>query len=409
MLRLRLERRLQGSSDPEDMLEEAFVDASRRLPSLGRTTVMCRKRPGPPTSRNLAPGHLPLDLDYAQKENYVFNNLACSIRTTRPFRMGSRRPDAVRARLQLETLEDRSVPSTLTGFSLVEQQGFPGPQTTVVSLPTTFKDTIDQTWQGLRNGTQLINSGTETLAQMVESTIQQNAQGQGVNAYNISESFASQGAYSATLDTSQGDPTLTVRFDLGGNTLDFTTTTDTIFGSWADPTFHVVFDMTIDVNLTLPSTISPSTTVTASATSSIGSVTVSSNNAGVWWANVFGNNICQSIASGISGNSQSLPGLVPAGPLSVLLQGEANKGYTHLHTGLDSSGNLLLTGQTPNLVLNGFANDDIFLETSSDGTVTASAGGKWGTFDAGYLKTITINCTREAVRSTSREYPPAWA
>jgi hypothetical protein len=310
-------------------------------------------------------------------------------------RKGKRKRQAARARLQIETLEDRSVPSTLTGFSLVEQQGFPGPQTTVVSLPTGFQDQIAQKWQDIH----------QTFDQVIADGVQQAAQQQGVSAYNISDSLTSQGTYSATLDTSQPTPTVQIQYRVANNTLDFTTTTNDVlgifgFGSYADPSFHVVFGMTLYVSLTLPSLSSQPPGV--SATASITDVTVSSDNLGVWFdqlgADVLnglgwdvGRSIAQQVADGLSGQSQGLSDPLPTGILQDQLNIEAANGYTHLHAGLDNDGNLLLTAQSPNLVINGSANDSIFLDASSDGTVTAIAGGQWASFDAGYLQMITIN------------------
>jgi hypothetical protein len=297
-------------------------------------------------------------------------------------------PRAARARPQVEVLEDRLVPAGLTGFSLVEQQAFPVPQATpVISLPTVFKDQFNQNWQGLRNGTMTING--QTLQQMVTADIQQAAQKQGYTAYDISESFASLGTYSAKLDTSSN--AVQIQYDTW-DTMDFTTTTKTIFGSYGDPTFHVIYELTIYVNLTLPSALSSQAQVTSSAASLAHNVTVSSQNVGVWLANLFGNNIIQDLANQINGNSKDLSGLVPTGQLNSLLQFEAAKGFTHLHTGLDGSGNLLLTAQGPNLVINGSPNDDIILKKLSDNSVVVFAGGQWATFDPGSFTTITINC-----------------
>src|SRR5262249_33632969 len=123
----------------------------------------------------------------------------------------------------------------------------------------------------------------------------------------------------------------------------------------------------------------------------INSDTVSTNNVFVWLGNLFGDNITQQIANQIAGNTQTLPNVVPTDTLNSLLQGEAAKGYTHLHAGLDGDGNLVLTAQQPNLEVNGSNSDDIVLNTMADGTVEIYAGGQWGSFDPGYLQTITIN------------------
>jgi hypothetical protein len=294
-------------------------------------------------------------------------------------------------RPQLETLEDRLVPYG-AGFSFVEQQGFPGPQTTVVSQPTGFADQIVQAWTNLTNGTVLING--QTLDQAIKAAVQQAAQQQGTSAYNISDSFyaAAPGGiadwgheYTGSLDTSGANPVWHMHYILPGGTIDFTTT------DFTNPSFHVVWGGTMDVDLTLPSALSSQATVTPSVTVNVTNATVSSNNFFVWLGSLVGNNACQKMADQIAGTTQNLQNVVPTDTLNSLLQGEAAKGYTHLHaaTGLDS--NLVLTAQMPNLTINGSANDNILLETGPNNTVKVYAGGQWGTFDSGYLQSITIN------------------
>src|SRR5438105_3011079 len=107
-------------------------------------------------------------------------------------RHATRKPTFSRAHLEVTTLEERLVPSGVTGFSFVEAQGFPTPLTTVVSRPTAFQDQIDATWQDILSGKQLL-AGGETLQQQVSDSIQNSAAKQGLSAYNISENFAKTG------------------------------------------------------------------------------------------------------------------------------------------------------------------------------------------------------------------------
>src|SRR5262249_7592050 len=67
---------------------------------------------------------------------------------------------------------------------------------------------------------------------------------------------------------------------------------------------------------------------------------------------------------------------------------------THLHTGLDASGNLLLTAQKPDLVINGTDSDHIVINAGGSAVgngVLIKAGGQWAQFDPGYLHTITVD------------------
>jgi hypothetical protein len=311
-----------------------------------------------------------------------------STRNLRSLRSGLRKPAARRACLEVTHLEDRLVPSTITGMTFLEQRDV-STLVPVFSSPTLFQDQINQTWQNILSGRQLI--GGKTLQQEVNDSIQQAANQQAVNAYDIKESFASRGDYSAWLDTSSGRPTLDVRYHLGGNSMDFTTTTNSPLGGWADPSFHVSFDMTLNVSVTLPTSLSPGSTISASASGVIDHVHVSSDNTFVWLANIFGTNVPQEIADHVNGHTQDLSGLVPTGALNLLLRGEAARGYTHLQAGLDGNGNLQLTGQKADLVVYGNNNDHIVVRETADSGVQITAAGQTETFDAGYLRSITIN------------------
>jgi hypothetical protein len=236
-------------------------------------------------------------------------------------------------------------PAAITGVTFDQSPGSGGSVTQLGSYPTVFEDGIDQTWQKIVQGSQLIHG--QTFQQLVQTAVQQVAQGQGVTAYDISDSFTTQGSYSASLDTSSLDPTLHIVYYLGNNNLTFTTTTNSPLPSFTDPTFHVQFDMSIDVSLTFPSPLSSQSTVTASAVVSVGRWTVQSSNVLVWLENQFGNNIPKKIGDAISGYALNLSSLVDLGKLNEALQFEGALGYTDLSAGLDNTGNLVLKAQAP--------------------------------------------------------------
>jgi hypothetical protein len=298
----------------------------------------------------------------------------------------------------VETLEDRLVP-TVTGFSLFDQQGFPGPLAAVQiqghDFPTIFKSTFDTQWQNVVNGQQLIYG--QTIQQMVASLVQKQAQTKNVIAYKISESFAPKGSYAGNYDAWADPYTLKMQYFLPNNTLDFTTTTNSGWGTYADPKFHITYDLTIKVDLTFPSSLwAPR--VDSSASAVINNVRVSSDNVGVWWEDLKGNDILGSMANQLSGTSYDLPGLANGSDLNLLLQLEAGKGYNHLVMRSDptpdanGNHNLLLVAQLPNLVINGSANDTILVSGLPDGSLVAVAGHQLGQFDPGYLQMVTVNC-----------------
>jgi hypothetical protein len=298
-----------------------------------------------------------------------------------------------RPHLELIALESREVLSTLTGFNYVEQQAFPAPQTTVTSNPTAFQDQLNQSWAKIASGQQLIGSPQQTLSQLITSSVQAASKAQKTSAYNISEGFAAKGDYSATLDTTGANPVLKIQYHLGGNSLSFTNTTNSILGSYADPTFHVTYDLTINLNLTFATNLTQPNPVSVTANASVGNVNVTSKNVLVAVADFFGSNITGQIANGLNGHSVDLSNTVASSTstLNAGLSLEAFRGYTHLQVGLDGSGNLLLTAQKPDLVINGTPNDHIVVANGPNGSLQVTEGGQVATFGAGYLHSITIN------------------
>jgi hypothetical protein len=254
---------------------------------------------------------------------------------------------------------------------------------------------MDQSWQALKSGSMKISN--QTLDGLVQSDVQKAVAKQGKSAYGISDSFASKGSYSASLDTSGANPALHIQYQLTGSTLDFSVPGPFHWlGDWTDPTFHVAYDLTIHVYLSWSPDLTTQSTVTASASADVGNVSVTSHNVVLWLAHLFGDNSVQDVANDMSGQSQDLSAMVPTGAMNALLQGEVAKGYTHLHTGLDASSNLLLTAQKPDLVINGTDSDHIVINAGGRavgaGSVQIKAGGQWVQFDPGYLHTITVDC-----------------
>jgi hypothetical protein len=287
----------------------------------------------------------------------------------------------------IETLEARQLFS-VTGFSLVDQASFPGSPTTVTSQPTVFQSTLQKSWLQLVGGQLKING--QTLGQTIASGIQQAESAQGLSAYNIGSGFDGTPVYNGTLKTTSSGGVLQLTFDAIGNQTTFTSTTNSIFGSWADPTFHVTYNLDLTIDLSLPSNLSGGK-VTATAFATTSDVTVSTSNVLVGLSDIFGADIPGKIAAGINGQSQNISSVVPTGLLNTALQLEAAQGYTHLQIGLDSGGNLLLTAQKPTLLVNGITNDHISISSGSRGSVVIAASGQTGTFQGGLLKTIVVN------------------
>jgi hypothetical protein len=243
------------------------------------------------------------------------------------------------------TLVDGSVqafasdPAVLTGFTLYQSQASPvwGPGQSLISETSAFEDVIEQTWTNIAENQEEIHG--QTLQQYIYSQVQQDAEKDKVTARHISDTVGTQGSYSAALDTSSTDPTLHIDYYIGGNTLTFTTTNDTSAGSYADPTFHVTFDLSIDVSMTLPSSLSPQSTVAVNATAMVVNVYAHSSNVFVSSSQV------QEVANAIAGNTVDLSSLVDTGLLNAGLQGQAKEGHTFLSASLDNSDNLVLWTQ----------------------------------------------------------------
>jgi len=306
---------------------------------------------------------------------------AARVRTTRARR---------RRRFELDALEQRQVLSSLTGYSFVEQQGLPGPQVTETSSPTTFQTELNRAYHSIVSGQQQIGTPSQTLSNLVTSSIQKN-EPQGHTAYNIGVSSTPTGNYSAVLATSGANSVLEIKYVATGNSLNFTSTTTSSSGA-ADPTYHVTYDITIAINLTFSPNLSLANPVTATASAQIGNVTtVASPSVSVAAANLLGTEITGSIAGGLNSNTADLSNMVPTTALNTELHGVAAQGFTHLHVGVDGSGNLLLTAQKPDLVVNGSANDNIVVASSPSGSAQITEGGQTTLLDAGYLHSITVD------------------
>jgi hypothetical protein len=288
----------------------------------------------------------------------------------------------------MEQLEGRELFS-VTGFSLVNQTTLAGAPATVTNQPTIFKDQLQQSWTQLLDG-QLKISG-QTLSQVIAAGIEQGEQTQGLSAYHISTSFDATPNFTGTLVQTSSGPVLELTFDAVGNQTTFTSTTHSILGSYADPTFHVSYDLDLSINLALPTNLVTGK-VTASATASVANVSKpTTNNIFVTVADVFGANIPGKIQAGINGQSQDISSIVPTGLLNTALQLETAQGYTHLISSTGSNGNLLLTALKPSLIVNGLANDQVTIKTGSNNQLVVSTGAKSETFPAGYLTDIIVN------------------
>jgi len=287
-----------------------------------------------------------------------------------------------------EPLEARQLFS-VTGFSLVDLSSFPGAGTTVINQPTIFQSTLQSSWQSLISGKTTI--GGQTLDQEIASNIQAAEHKLGLDAYDISSSFDGTPAYNGSLHLTSSGAELELTFDAIGNQTTFTSTTNSILGSWADPTFHVTYNLDLTVDLSLPS--NPVTgKVTATANAAVSNVNVTTKNVIVGLLGDLGVvNIPQEIAKDVDGFHENLSSIVPTGLLTTAVQTEAAQGYTHLSYGLNSGGNLLVTAQKPTLTINGSANDHISISSGSNSSVVITASGQTETFAGGFLKTIVVN------------------
>ncbi len=305
-----------------------------------------------------------------------------------------------RNRLELTALESRQVLSGITGYTFVQQSLIPS---TLSSNPTIFQTDLTQGWKAIETGAQKVGNPPQTLAQLATAGVQAAAKAEGVSAYNISEGFNPSGNYSANLIqpgpfqilgiTFPGvsEPTLAISYVVPGNTLNFTTTTNSIFGSYADPSFRVTYDLDINLDVAFSPNINAANPVTVTGTAQVANAHTTPTNAAASIANFFSSSLTSSISNGINGQSVNLTNLVPTGLLNAALNAEAAQGYSHLKVGLDNTGNLLLTAQSPNPTVVGNTNDTITLTKTANGGLQVVQGGLTTTYDPGYLKSVTID------------------
>ena len=160
------------------------------------------------------------------------------------------------------------------------------------------------------------------------------------------------------LEHTSSGPVLEMTFDASGNQTTFTSTTNSIFGSYADPTFHVTYAIDITVDLSLPSNIDTGQ-VTATATARTVPTAASSSNIFVTDSDLY------KVAAGFA-TTQNVSSIVPTSQLNTALGFAAQAGYTRLDTSVGSGGTeLVLTLEKPTLTINGSANDHINISSGS--------------------------------------------
>lgn len=108
-----------------------------------------------------------------------------------------------------------------------------------------IQQSIEKTWN---------EAGKGIVAQKIKESLNNRQISDGVNIYNASVDIAAISNQQLTVGSQANQVRLTLV--IPGNYTDFHTTTDTIFGSYADPEFGVSFDLRVDITISVDQLLS---------------------------------------------------------------------------------------------------------------------------------------------------------
>lgn len=109
-----------------------------------------------------------------------------------------------------------------------------------------IQQNIERTWN---------EAGKGIVAQKIKESLNNRQIDNGVNIYNASVDIAGISEQRLTVGSQANQVRL--RIVIPGNSTEFHTTTNTIFGSYADPSFRVSFDLTFDIIMSVEQLLSP--------------------------------------------------------------------------------------------------------------------------------------------------------
>ncbi|MHC5829732.1 MAG: hypothetical protein ACYT04_80880, partial [Nostoc sp.] len=108
-----------------------------------------------------------------------------------------------------------------------------------------IQQSIEKTWN---------EAGKGIVAQKIKESLNNRQISDGVNIYNASVDIAGISGQQLTVGSQANQVRLTLV--IPGNYTDFHTTTDSIFGSYADPEFGVSFDLTVNITISVDQLLS---------------------------------------------------------------------------------------------------------------------------------------------------------
>lgn len=179
-----------------------------------------------------------------------------------------------------------STPETILAVPCRECEGprdrDPSPQPTPKSTPNrdypaTVRDLLNNSTLNKIINTMWIQGGKGIVAQQIKDKINGRTFSDDVGAYDANVNL---GAIADNQVTAGPGPNqFSVKLVIPGNNVEFKTTTPTFFGSYADPSFRVGFDLTVNLTMSVEQSNSPI---------KVNEVTVQSSNANIHGSNAVG-------------------------------------------------------------------------------------------------------------------------
>jgi hypothetical protein len=253
--------------------------------------------------------------------------------------------------------------SNITGLKYSNQDAVLFSSAPKTPITVDLKDNFIGTWEGYEAGGPVIDN--ETLFALVQNAIQQVNPGAVLNSLN----WGSQA--NITYAAEFVPPPLDAAFIGAGGTINITLfVPGNSLALTADgATFDVGFDLIINFQMTLPSSLveifspaTPSWSIGLSATADVEAFNVTTHNVGVFLCD---QNAVVRVLNAINGKTVTVANITSAGLtlLSGIIAGAGAEGYTQLLQADDGEGNVDLTAVSPSLIINGTDNDDIQINT----------------------------------------------
>lgn len=133
--------------------------------------------------------------------------------------------------------ESKPTSSPTSARSVFQSRDYPGAVKLLLNNSGLMEQVVTKSWN---------ERGKGITEQKIKESLNGKGVSKGVNVYDANVNI---GGISQQRVTSAGDNHINVALIIPGNSTKFTTTTPTIFGSYADPSFRVGFDLEVNLKI----------------------------------------------------------------------------------------------------------------------------------------------------------------